>query len=106
MGTQRIENPGDAFLPIVGQVAWSVRRGYGTFLTMEFGSPHLIIREPIVASSDASDRVKRNLAKRRVSIVGDCISGFNTVNGSLRPPNPDAVAPPVVANARDTSGDA
>jgi len=66
-----IEKPEDAFLPIVGQLAWSVRRAHGTFLTMEFGSPHLIVREPIAASSAASAKVRRNLARRRVSIVGD-----------------------------------
>lgn len=61
----------DAFLPMMGKLVWSVRKGYGTFLTMEFGSPHLTIREPIAASLDASLKVRRNLAKRRVSIVGD-----------------------------------
>jgi hypothetical protein len=38
---------------------------------MEFGSPHLTVREPIAASSGASPKVKRNLAKRRISIVGN-----------------------------------
>jgi len=38
---------------------------------MEFGSPHLSVREPIAASSGAPPKVKENLAKRRVSIVGD-----------------------------------
>ncbi|MBW0005450.1 MAG: hypothetical protein JO216_18405 [Hyphomicrobiales bacterium] len=64
-------NVKDAFLPLLGELVWSVHRGHGTFLTMEFGLPHRIIREPIVASKEASARVKRNLAKRRVTIVGD-----------------------------------
>lgn len=38
---------------------------------MEFGQPHLAIREPIVASADASERVRRGLARRRIHVVGD-----------------------------------
>lgn len=71
MSTTSIQSAEDAFLPIIGQLVWSVRRSHGTFLTMEFGSPHLSVREPIAVPSDASSGVRRNLAKRRVSIVGD-----------------------------------
>jgi hypothetical protein len=60
-----------AFLPMVGQFVWCVRRHDGTFLTMEFGSPHLTVREPIAASSGAPQEVKKQLARRRISIVGD-----------------------------------
>src|SRR5690242_17776211 len=33
---------------LVGQLAWNVKRGVGTLLTMEFGEAHLSVREPIV----------------------------------------------------------
>jgi hypothetical protein len=38
---------------------------------MEFGEPHLEVRQPrILTGDDVSDRVKRNFQKRRVSLVG------------------------------------
>jgi hypothetical protein len=39
-----------------------LRRGFGTFLTLQFGGPHRDIREPIQASENASATVKRTLA--------------------------------------------
>jgi hypothetical protein len=38
---------------------------------MEFGTPHLSVREPITASPDSSERVRRHLQRRRVFISGD-----------------------------------
>jgi hypothetical protein len=61
----------DLFAPLVGQLVWQVRRGVGTFLTLEFGIPHLSIREPIVASPDSLARVRRNLKRRGVYVTGD-----------------------------------
>src|SRR6266478_1567630 len=61
----------DLFAPLVGQLVWQVRRGVGTFLTLEFGTPHLSIREPIVASPDSLARVRRNLQRRGVYVTGD-----------------------------------
>lgn len=34
------------FTPLIGQVAWKIQRGYGSFMTMEFGRPHLEINNP------------------------------------------------------------
>jgi hypothetical protein len=61
----------EVFSPVIGQLAWSVKRGIGTFITMEFGNPHLWVREPISASAKASARVRRLLAQRRVFATGD-----------------------------------
>lgn len=61
----------DIFRPVVGRLAWSVRKGHGSSLTVEFGSPHIAVREPIAASPGASEKVRRNLAKRRVTLVGE-----------------------------------
>ena len=61
----------ELFRPLIGKHAWQVRRGYGTFLTMEFGEPHLEIREPRAVDSDASKSVRRGFERRRISVVGD-----------------------------------
>jgi hypothetical protein len=57
--------------PLIGQLVWSVRRGVGTFLTMEFGGAHLAVREPIQPRSSSSEKAQRSLVRRRVSVVGD-----------------------------------
>jgi len=59
------------FNPFIDQLAWQVRRTHGSFLTMEFGAPHLTVREPIAASPDTSLRIKRNLQRRHVDVTGD-----------------------------------
>jgi|GraSoi2013_115cm_1033766.scaffolds.fasta_scaffold22514_2 hypothetical protein len=61
----------DLFAPLVGQLVWQVRRGVGSFLTLEFGTPHLSIKEPIAASPDSPPRVRRNLKRRGVYVTGD-----------------------------------
>jgi hypothetical protein len=60
-----------AFAPLIGLPAWLVRKGYGSFLTLEFGQPHLRVREPIVADLTSSDTVRKSLARRRVRVRGD-----------------------------------
>jgi hypothetical protein len=60
-----------AFRRIYGKPCWCVRPGYGSFLTMEFGRPHLEVREPIAASKGASAKVRKALARRNVSPRGD-----------------------------------
>jgi hypothetical protein len=36
---------GSVFADIIGKRAWLVRKGYSSMLTMEFGEPHLRVRE-------------------------------------------------------------
>lgn len=55
----------NVFKRIYGKACWGVKQGYGSFLTLEFGEPHLVIREPIVASKSASLKVRRSLASRQ-----------------------------------------
>jgi len=59
-----------AFRPLNERPCWSVQRGHGTFLTFEFGKPHLVVREPIQASPGVSPRVRRLLARRSVRPKG------------------------------------
>jgi hypothetical protein len=60
----------DQLQRLTGEYVWSVKRGHGTFLTMEFGNPHLIVREPI-ESTGGTATVASILRRRNVSIVGD-----------------------------------
>lgn len=78
------------FRPLIGQLAWNVRGGYGSFLTLEFGKPHIVVREPIVPSPGRSERVQRALRRRRVYVVGDwslfiqyCDWKISVADGSL-----------------------
>ena len=59
------------FRKLYGKPCWSVKQGHGSFLTFEFGKPHLVIREPIVASVEASKKVRENLARRGAHARGD-----------------------------------
>jgi hypothetical protein len=61
----------DLFKPLLGQLAWHVRCGIGSFLTLEFGEPHIVTREPIVAGPRRSEQARRDLARRRIFVVGD-----------------------------------
>src|SRR5436305_1318277 len=60
-----------AFVPLIGLPAWFVHQGYGSFLTLEFGAPHLRVREPRAARGNVSEKVKKLFLKRRVSVKGE-----------------------------------
>lgn len=60
----------DIFNPILGKPAWNVQYGIGSFLTFEFGDPHLVIREPREAKPGASRSVQRHLARRWIRVRG------------------------------------
>jgi hypothetical protein len=66
--TQQIQ---DLFKPLLAQFAWNVTGGVGSMLTLEFGAPHITIREPVVPRAARSERVRRHLRRRLVTVVGD-----------------------------------
>jgi len=61
----------DIFQPVYGKPCWQVEQGYGSFLTFEFGQPSLHIREPRQASAQATEKVRKNAARRQVYVHGD-----------------------------------
>jgi hypothetical protein len=56
---------------LYGELCWGVRPGHGSFLTLEFGKPHLEIRERAIAKHDVSAGVRSRLASRRVDVRGE-----------------------------------
>jgi hypothetical protein len=59
------------FGAVYGRPCWNVKPGYGSFLTLEFGKPHLEIREPATAPKSYSVKVRRRLARRNVFVHGE-----------------------------------
>lgn len=56
---------------LYGKPCWGVRPGFGSFLTLEFGCPHLEVREPIIADTHVSAKVGKSLTRRGVYVHGD-----------------------------------
>jgi hypothetical protein len=59
------------FQPLYGRPCWDAKSGFGSFMTMEFGEPHLEIREPRVAVFSKSKRAQQLLARRLVTVRGE-----------------------------------
>jgi hypothetical protein len=61
----------DIFSPIYGKPCWNFQQGYGSFLTLEIGEPHLKIREPHRTTAQASEGVRKRAARRSVYVYGE-----------------------------------
>jgi hypothetical protein len=61
----------DVFKPLIGKPCWQVKQGYGSFLTFEFSEPRLHIQEPREASKQASEKLRKRWARRRIYVHGD-----------------------------------
>jgi len=59
------------FKGILGLPCWDAKPGFGSFLTMEFGKPHLEVREPISIRTRATAKVREQLARRQVYLHGE-----------------------------------
>ena len=59
------------FEHVYGLPCWNAKSGWGSFLTMEFGLPHLEIREPSPPKPDWSLRTRRSQARRLVVVHGE-----------------------------------
>ena len=59
-----------SFARLVGKPCWGVKRGFGSFLTMEFGEPHLEVREARVSNAE-SKKVRDLMARRMVTVRGE-----------------------------------
>jgi hypothetical protein len=59
----------DVTRKLLGLPCWGVRRGTGSFITLEFGEPYLVVREPVVRQSSLLT-VRRSLSRRSVKVHG------------------------------------
>ena len=59
------------FRKLYGLPGWNVQRGWGSFITFEFGQPRLEIYEPRSLHHPTSERVRRIFARRQVSLKGE-----------------------------------
>ena len=59
------------FQPLIGKMCWDVRSGIGSFLTFQFGEPHVKVTGKPFVSKSKKPRVVRYFARRRVSVYGD-----------------------------------
>jgi hypothetical protein len=69
-GDRQLSSIKKPFIELLGSPCWGVKVGHGSFLTLEFGSPHLVVREPASAPM-APSRVQRVLARRSALVRGD-----------------------------------
>lgn len=56
---------------LYGKPCWNVQQGYSSFLTFEFGKPHLVVREPTRVGHVKSPRVRKALSRRQVWVHGE-----------------------------------
>jgi len=59
------------FAPLYGKPCWQVQQGYSSFLTFEFGEPHLKINDPRPNPRAKTAARRRRAARRSVWVRGD-----------------------------------
>lgn len=77
-----------AFAPIIGLTAWRVRKGHGSFVTIEFGQPELRVEEPKTRAVRFGSSDIRELRTRTAVVGGQwhlwiyCCSWVLSINGA------------------------
>lgn len=61
----------EVFRPLTGKPCWNVQHGYAACLTLQFGDPHLEIREPRPPKPDASENFNRWRTRRQIFMKGE-----------------------------------
>ncbi len=64
---QRVQR---SFEPLYGKPCWNAKHGHGSFLTFEFGDPHLEIDEPQEPKPTWSPKVQKQFSRRHVWVRG------------------------------------
>ncbi len=60
-----------SFAPLLGLPTWGVQKGQGSMLSFEFGTPHLLIREPVANPATDNPKIRTLLQRRRVFLHGE-----------------------------------
>ncbi len=82
-----IEQVHQSYSPLYGLPCWNARHGHGSFLTFEFGEPHLEIHEPQQSNPSHSPAVQKALSRRRAFVHGEwhlwiyCCDWLATIHG-------------------------
>lgn len=77
----RVMHPiADFVMPVPGHLSWLVQRGHGSFVTMDFGSPEVDVREPRLMPVFIEGAQPRRTSATRSSPVNG-ISGSTAVSG-------------------------
>ena len=72
------------FDALLGRAAWSVRHTHGSCFFMEFGNPHLVVREPLPVRDGISPEQAVKRRRRRMSFRGDWSLLIYACNWSLQ----------------------
>jgi hypothetical protein len=66
----RVMHPvAEALQPVLGRTSWLVQHGYGSFITMEFGEPHVHVRKPLMLPVSIAGAPAKTL-QRLASVSG------------------------------------
>ena|SRR5579872_5981249 len=74
----------DLLKSLIGGIAWGVARGHGSVFHMEFGAPHLVVREPVAPKQARTAEATRALQRRSVYVRGDWSFWVDYGDWSLR----------------------
>jgi len=56
---------------LYGMICWQAQKGYSSFLTFDFGTPRIEVREPLKKIRTKFPRVRRLLSRRQAWVIGE-----------------------------------